>query len=300
MVTQTESSEKVHSPHRAPFIRKVPLWIWIVVIALYALPAIFAPRFLMPTGMFIVQTLWQHTVLLVPGLLLCYYLGFIGALLANLLLIPVLWQVWLMFGEQQEYLLILFSHLFLLMISLLLIGLMAEQLKRQEEKMKKLSITDELTALYNHRFFYFSLEKEVEQARRYKTPLTLVIMDLDDFKKYNDTWGHIQGDRALATAAALIKATVRVTDTVARYGGEEFAVILSHTELVSAKKICERIREVLAETPIPAEQGVTDPLTASFGVVTLDNSMTAGQLVSEADRILYYAKSCGKNLVTCR
>ncbi len=255
----------------------------------------------MNSGYYLIQRIWLYTAFLVPGLLLCYYLGFRGALIANGLKTPLVFMHGSMaFSERSEEALVLVSHLVLLMITVLFIGLMAEKMKRQEEKLRMLAITDELSGLFNHRFFYQCLEKEVERARRYKLSLALVIMDLDDFKKYNDSWGHPQGDRALSTAASIVKDAVRGTDIVARYGGEEFAIILPQTMLKDAKQICERIRESLAQTPVPAVSGVTEPLTASFGVVVREPSMTASELVAEADKILYYAKKCGKNLVTCK
>lgn len=290
-----------YSPsHREPFQRKVPLKAWILTAFLYALPVIILFLWLEISSSLVLR-LWLYTALLLPGMLLCYYLGFKGALLAIIINTPMLFtQAWQAYSGRFEHAFVLLSHSMLLFIALFLTGVLAEKLKRQEEAMKRLSVTDELTGLFNHRFFYQCLEKEADRARRYRHPLTLVIIDLDNFKKYNDTWGHIQGDRALATAAAVLKSAVRSTDIVARYGGEEFAIILPMTDLVSAKVICERIRESLAATPIPAGKGSTEPLTASFGAVSLESTMTAEQLVKEADKILYFAKNCGKNLVTCR
>lgn len=285
--------------HREPFVRHMPFWSWLLLLALYLLPLTFIVVYLNCGNL--ILCVWLYTSLLLPGLMLCYYLGFRGAIVANLLKAPLIYlHVSRVFAERSEASMVLASHLALLMITVFLIGLMAETMKRQEEKLKMLSITDELSGLFNYRFFYQCLEKEVDRARRYKFPLSLVIIDLDDFKKYNDSWGHPQGDRALTTAASVLKDTVRTTDIVARYGGEEFAIILPQTNLVDAKQICERVREALAETPVPALSGVTEPLTASFGVVARKPSMTATELVAEADKILYYAKSSGKNLVTCK
>ncbi|GFP20536.1 two-component system, cell cycle response regulator, partial [Candidatus Hakubella thermalkaliphila] len=91
--------------------------------------------------------------------------------------------------------------------------------------------------LFNHRFFYHCLEKEVDRVRRYQFSLALVIIDLDNFKKYNDKWGHPQGDKALACAARILQDTVRASDTVARYGGEEFAIILPPNYVNSSKTV---------------------------------------------------------------
>ncbi|MBS4032507.1 MAG: GGDEF domain-containing protein [Clostridiales bacterium] len=285
---------------REPFVRYVPVWGWLLLLALYLLPLTFIVVYL-NSGYYLIQRIWLYTALLLPGLMLCYYLGFRGAIVANIFKFPLFYlHGSRAFVERSEASMVLTSHLALLMITVFFIGLMAETMKRQEEKLKMLSITDELSGLFNHRFFYQCLEKEVDRARRYKLPLSLVIIDLDDFKKYNDSWGHPQGDRAISLAASVLKETVRTTDIVARYGGEEFAIILPQTNLMDAKQICERVREALAKTPVPTVSGVTEPLTASFGVVVREPSMTASELVTEADKILYYAKSSGKNLVTCK
>lgn len=293
-------TSKLLPSHKEPFIRHVPFLGWLFLFALYVLPFTYIIAYLNSEYDLILQ-IWLYTTFLLPGLMLCYYLGFRGAVIANILKTPLFYlHGSRAFVERSEVAMVLASHLALLMITVFLIGLMAETMKRQEEKLKMLSITDELSGLFNHRFFYQCLEKEVDRARRYKIPLSLVIIDLDDFKKYNDKWGHPQGDRALATAATILQETVRTTDIVARYGGEEFAIILPQTNLAQAKQICERIREVLSQTPIPAVSGVTESLTASFGVVVREPSMTASELVAETDKILYFAKSSGKNLVTCK
>jgi diguanylate cyclase (GGDEF)-like protein len=293
-------SNKFFPTNREPFVRYVPFGGWLLLFALYVLPLTYIVVHL-NSGDYLIQRIWLYTAFLLPGLMFCYYLGFRGAIAANVLKAPLFYlHGSRAFVERSEVSMVLASHLALLMITVFLIGLMAETMKRHEERLKMLSITDELSGLFNHRFFYQCLEKEVDRARRYKIPLSLVIIDLDDFKKYNDSWGHPQGDRALALAASVLKDTVRTTDIVARYGGEEFAIILPQTNLMDAKQICERIREALAQTPVPTLSGVTEPLTASFGVVAREPSMTASELVAEADKILYFAKSSGKNLVTCK
>lgn len=285
---------------RRQLCRSIPAWAWLCALVFYLLPLLLEYRWLPPeTGLaerFPVYAIW-----LVPGTLLSFYLGIVGALVAMLGIVPFL-VLWIreLIGAGTDISSLMTSYLAVLLVALILLGIMAEKFNRQADRLKHQSLTDELSNLYNHRYFYQCLEREVDRARRYKLPLSLVIIDLDNFKKYNDTWGHPQGDRALITTASILKEAVRTSDTVARYGGEEFAIILPQTDLIHAKQICERIREALAATPIPSPGGVTEPLTASFGIAAYESKMTPQKLVEEADRILYFAKSSGKNLVTCK
>src|SRR3972149_5960332 len=117
-----------------------------------------------------------------------------------------------------------------------------EEVSKEKEHMKNLAITDSLTQLYNHNSFYTRLDEEFNRAVRYDTPLSVIMVDLDDFKKVNDTYGHRAGDNVLKEIADIIKKLVRKTDIVARYGGEEFAIILPHTNLQGAEEEAERIR----------------------------------------------------------
>lgn len=173
-----------------------------------------------------------------------------------------------------------------------------EQVRREREYLQELAVKDQLTALYNHNFFYSRLEEEFERAVRYETTLSLIMMDIDNFKVINDTYGHRVGDMVLKEIAAMIKRGVRKTDVVARYGGEEFAVILPHTQLKGALDEAERIREMVESH---AYAGLTaDRITLSFGVAVYPNGsglINSGDLVNLADDALYEAKRGGKNCV---
>jgi len=166
--------------------------------------------------------------------------------------------------------------------------------KTQEE-----TVIDELTRLYNYRYFTQALEREIVRADRYHAPLSVVLFDVDDFKHYNDTNGHLTGNRALKRLAQLIKGSVRDVDVVARYGGEEFALILPETNKEGALVIAERIRAKVARSTFP--KGERQPLrrfTVSGGVATLHvDAAKAADLVKKADQALYRAKSRGKNQV---
>jgi len=164
---------------------------------------------------------------------------------------------------------------------------------------EKLAFTDQLTGLFNHRYFQETLKQEFVRARRYSNPLSLMILDIDFFKRFNDTWGHLLGDRVLAHCGKLFERSVREKiDTVARYGGEEFAVILPETPLSGASFFAERIRHAVEGTPLQAEKGCL-PITISIGVAcTLTSScQTPSDLIQAADLALYSAKQAGRNRV---
>lgn len=172
-----------------------------------------------------------------------------------------------------------------------------EKVTLEKENLKEIAVKDHLTSLYNHNFFYTRLEEEFERAVRYETPLSLIMMDIDNFKHINDTYGHRVGDLVLKEIAATIKKAVRKTDILARYGGEEFAVILPHTLLKGAVDEAERIREMIASHVYAGL--VTDKITISVGVASYPQkgAINSGDLVNYADDALYKAKWSGKNCV---
>ena len=168
---------------------------------------------------------------------------------------------------------------------------------QRSEDLRKISITDPLTDLYNRRFFQDRINEEIERSRRHGLPVSLIMLDIDNFKHYNDTYGHLAGDEALRLTAAIIKNSVRNIDRVARYGGEEFAVILPMTEIAAARDIAERIRSGVAGRYFPDDAlRATVKLTASLGIASFpqhaDNLL---DLVGNADKALYIAKVNGKN-----
>ena len=172
-----------------------------------------------------------------------------------------------------------------------------EKVSMEKDYLKEMAVRDQLTSLYNHNFFYSRLEEEFERAVRYETPLSLILMDIDNFKHINDTYGHRVGDTVLKEISAMIKKGVRKTDVVARYGGEEFAVILPHTLLKGAVDEAERLREII-ESHVYAGL-VTDRITMSIGVASYPQkaAINSGDLVNHADNALYKAKWSGKNCV---
>ena len=164
---------------------------------------------------------------------------------------------------------------------------------------KKLSVTDELTGMFNYRYLQRRLDDEVARAKRYSKHVSLLMMDADDFKLFNDRYGHIAGDHALADFGVVLGSVVREVDVVVRYGGEEFAVVLPETDAAGAFVVAEKIREALAAHLFGDAEGVRCcTLTVSIGVATYPTyAYDKESLLREADDALYRAKDGGKNRV---
>ena len=160
-----------------------------------------------------------------------------------------------------------------------------------------LSVTDDLTSLYNSRYLNQVLRRESKRASRSGRPLSLLFMDLDGFKSVNDRYGHLCGSRALVEAAGVIRGCARETDVAARFGGDEFALVLPDTGSEGAVAVAERVRErIAAHTFLKASDGLDLRLTASVGVATLpDVAASADELIKAADTAMYRVKDTGKN-----
>ena len=177
---------------------------------------------------------------------------------------------------------------------------MAEELEKDRQTLRELSASDPLTGLCNHREFFRLLREEVERSRRYRHPLSLLMIDLDNFKRINDTYGHPAGDRVLCSVAGLIRRELRQVDQVARYGGEEFAVLLPETSESEAFAIANRIRQGVAARPLAISETEGVELTISIGLAVFPDDATGEEgLVEKADQALYAAKAAGRNRV-CR
>ncbi len=175
-------------------------------------------------------------------------------------------------------------------------------LRKANEEIRLLSITDSLTGCYNRHFLMERLRHEIKRARRYDHPLSVIMCDIDHFKKVNDVYGHQAGDLVLKSFAQTISSTIRKdVDWIARYGGEEFLVILPETTWQGAMALGERIRQLVAQTKTETPHGDV-VITASFGVTGLDRSIadecvSMQQLINAADTYMYLAKEEGRDRV---
>src|SRR5205085_6590273 len=159
-----------------------------------------------------------------------------------------------------------------------------KELLETNKRLELLSITDGLTKLYNHRHLQDELARAFEESRRYQRPLSFVIVDLDFFKKVNDTYGHAIGDEVLKAISSIFQKSIRTTDLAARYGGEEFALMLPETVLEDAINFAETIRRIIESTPIETHAG-SIPVTVSIGVANVPHARihSAKELIVAAD-----------------
>ena len=171
------------------------------------------------------------------------------------------------------------------------------------ERLKQVGFTDPLTGIYNRRYFETRCQEEVANIRRYRVPLSCMFLDIDKFKRINDTFGHPTGDEVLQNVAGQIKSQLRSNDILARFGGEEFVVLLPQTGLQHASEIAERIRHTIASQPFHSSQDKDLAVTISIGVASTqkileeDDSSIAKRLLSLSDEALYLAKKNGRNRV---
>jgi diguanylate cyclase (GGDEF)-like protein len=185
-----------------------------------------------------------------------------------------------------------------------------EELRVSNERLARLAVTDELTGLANRRGFEQELEDEIFRARRFDYPIAVAMLDLDHFKKVNDTWGHARGDVVLQAFARVLQHSSRRVDKVARIGGEEFVALLPTTDAAGAETFGEKVRSATAELEIPGTNldGTSAPplhvttsvglaVTTSIAQVEAPNSAVAAALLQQADQCLYKAKESGRNRV---
>ena len=194
-------------------------------------------------------------------------------------------------------------------MSLILLGTISflvlrvsRRLSRAYDTIEHMSITDELTRLYNRRHFHVRLDEEIQRSRRYSRPLSLILMDIDHFKQVNDLHGHLKGDEVLAGIAGIVKKRTRSVDIVARYGGEELVAVLPETDEANAREVAEKLRQRIKAKQFRLPEGNAFGVTVSFGVASLAMVRQgavdpAGQMVRLADEALYLAKEGGRNQV---
>ncbi len=166
-------------------------------------------------------------------------------------------------------------------------------------KTEELTITDELTGIYNYRYFAEKLKEEQRRACRYNMPLSLIMLDIDWFKKFNDSYGHEVGNIVLRGITSVVKKCIRDVDIFCRYGGEEFVIILPQTPRIEVARIGERIRQQIEAASFGGGDNIPElKVTVSVGITSYpENGKPDEELLSVADQALYRAKGAGKNLV---
>ena len=171
-----------------------------------------------------------------------------------------------------------------------------EELQRANEILAQLSITDGLTKLHNHRYFQDHLTREIKRVSRTNAPLSLILIDIDDFKLLNDTHGHAAGDEVLVSLAAIMNDSARESDLIARYGGEEFVILMPNTDLAGAVHLAEKVRMTVESTRLIIGDSMKPiDVTISLGVALFNGNRR--EFFAEADKALYQAKDTGKNCV---
>ncbi|RKX32835.1 MAG: GGDEF domain-containing protein, partial [Candidatus Zixiibacteriota bacterium] len=178
-------------------------------------------------------------------------------------------------------------------------GAMALDNATLHKRMEELTITDELTGIFNYRYFALKLKEEQRRAARYNLPLSLIMIDIDWFKKFNDTYGHEVGNIVLQNITMVVKKCIRDVDIFARYGGEEFVIILPQTPSYEVASIGERIRQSIETSTFGGSDGIPElSVTVSVGVSSYpENGKPNEELLSVVDQALYRAKGSGKNKV---
>ncbi|MDI6688684.1 MAG: diguanylate cyclase [Desulfobacterales bacterium] len=165
------------------------------------------------------------------------------------------------------------------------------------KKLEELAITDELTQLYNSRHFYKQLDSEIYRRKRYNRSLSLLFLDIDYFKKYNDAYGHLQGDKVLVKLGQIIKSCLRIMDSAYRYGGEEFTVILPETKCEEAFIVATRIKDSMETEKFMPVSGTIVNVTISIGVTGYRPDERISSFVQRADKAMYIAKEKGRNQI---
>jgi len=240
----------------------------------------------------------------IPVFVAAYYYGVLGSIAMGLLSFATL-GLWLWYlkvfsspVESVNVLTEVIIGIFVFFFISIILGLLFQKLRGKEEQLEQFSVYDKLTKIYNYSFFIDRLNEEINRADRYDYPLSLIMIDIDDFKSFNDTFGNQKGNAVLEKIAKIIKRCIRTVDIPARYGGEEFAVILPNIDS-DAEVVAERIRKEVEKASF--EGDVEQPQvrkTVSCGVATFPADATSDtELIVNSDEALYVAKKSGPNKV---
>lgn len=206
--------------------------------------------------------------------------------------------------ENQEHVIILILAAVILIFggAYFLISRLLGKISEAQRQLVELATIDDLTRLYNRRYFFERFKQEMERARRYNRPLSCIILDIDHFKTVNDTFGHLSGDQVLMDIGRILKKNCRQSDLAGRYGGEELIILLPETDLDGARIIADRIREMIEHHKTVDGRGETIQVTVSLGVASITGPEIARldkyeRVIQYADDALLLAKKNGRNRV---
>ena len=251
---------------------------------------------------------------IVQGILICnmnrnHFSLVLLAALVSVIFLSTVWEFWLedvfagvvdqghmpeSLNRRLEYVISITVFVAISLIFPAMVGFrLIDNHKKLTDKIKRLSEQDYLTGLCNRRKIHEVIENEITRSRRYNSSFAVILLDIDNFKKTNDTYGHNAGDKLLVDISDVIKRTIRESDTVSRWGGEEFLVFCPETSIDGASALAEKLRTNIESNEF---DGV-DYKTASFGIARIEHGDTVKSLISRADKALYSAKSSGKNRV---
>lgn len=248
---------------------------------------------------FLLNVLLSLALVLAIGFIILYFDSAVISIIAAFGLFSTFFAAVVMCYIYQNVWIDLFFPICAVFVTMIFMYLMKYVTKARDfDYTYKLATTDGLTGLYNHRYMQEQITKNIASSRRYGTKFSLLLLDIDFFKKFNDTYGHQAGDAVLRYVSDLLKKSIRSTDVAARYGGEELVVILTNTEneeaFITAEKICKKIAD--KKMRISEKQEVN--VTVSIGVTTYpQNGSNSEELIAYADKGLYYAKEHGRNQV---
>jgi two-component system, cell cycle response regulator len=175
---------------------------------------------------------------------------------------------------------------------------LAKESKRMLKQLEDMTITDDLTKLYNSRHFYHQLKTETERAVRYNRPISLLFMDIDSFKYYNDTYGHPEGNNILIKVGNAVRSSVRKTDSVYRYGGDEFTVILPETDAKRSEHAARRIVKAISSVSFSSSAGKKIAVTVSIGITEYSPNEELSLFIRRSDRAMFSSKQKGRNRIT--
>lgn len=230
--------------------------------------------------------------------LLLGYIGLFVALVSSVLAAAGPLNIWV--RHDDPFFITVLIFIATNFVASAIIAIVVEQNWKSQHLFKTLSITDGLTGLYNHRYFQQRLDQEISRSSRSGKPLTLCMIDIDHFKRYNDTYGHHIGDEVLKEAAQLIKSTIRRSDIICRYGGDEFSIIMPDIQAEEVRIAMERLRKAFRNHEFLFPNNSDECWTLSIGFSSFpDLSLSKEELITQADKALYQAKNKGRNRVEC-